>query len=213
MLHQDVGELQELVRARKQSRLPVVLSRDEVRAALGELERDDRRSWLIVSLLFGSGLRLSECLRLRVLDIDLGPGELTVGSGKGDKNRATTLPQALVPDLREQQRERSAGMVPAVGVPSVAPLGPSTDGPRGTPPRPPDRRPTRRPRCSPARRSRRAQSSGCALRRLEGVRQIHGPLGLVVGEGRLPSRVCGALQIDGAGATVSAEHNRCRRTS
>ncbi len=104
VLHRRVGELHELVRARKQPRLPVVLSREEVRAVLHELDRDDRQSWLIASLLYGAGLRLSECLRLRVLDLDLARGELTVRSGKGGKDRATTLPRALVPDLREQLR-------------------------------------------------------------------------------------------------------------
>ena len=82
----------------------MVLSREEVRAVLHELDRDDRQSWLIASLLYGAGLRLTECLRLRVLDLDLARGELTVRSGKGGKDRATTLPQALVPDLREQLR-------------------------------------------------------------------------------------------------------------
>ena len=104
VLHREVGELHELVRARTPRRLPVVLSRDEVRAVLHELDIDDRRSWLIASLLYGAGLRLNECLRLRVLDLDLAGGELTVRSGKGGKDRATTLPQALAPDLRDQLR-------------------------------------------------------------------------------------------------------------
>ncbi len=104
VLHREIGELQELVRARKQPRLPVVLSREEVRAALHQLERDDRQCSLVASLLYGAGLRLNECLRLRVLDLDLARGELIVRSGKGGKDRATTLPQALVPALREQLR-------------------------------------------------------------------------------------------------------------
>lgn len=104
VLHRQVGELHDLVRARKPPHLPVVLSRDEVVAVLHELDREDRQTWLIASLLYGGGLRLSECLRLRVLDLDLARGQLIVRSGKGDKDRATTLPQALVPDLREQLR-------------------------------------------------------------------------------------------------------------
>jgi len=104
VLRREVGDLEELVRARGQTRLPVVLSREEVRALLHELDREDRRCWLIASLLYGAGLRLTECLRLRVLDLDLARGELTVRSGKGGKDRATTLPRALVPDLREQLR-------------------------------------------------------------------------------------------------------------
>ena len=173
VLHRQVGELHELVRARKQPRLPVVLSREEVRAVLHELDRDDRQSWLIASLLYGAGLRLTECLRLRVLDLDLARGELTVRSGKGGKDRATTLPQALVPDLREQLRraqllhERDlADGWGAVELPAALerkyPRAPCewrwqwvfpqqrrwTDRahrPPGPPPRPPDHRPARRP--------------------------------------------------------------------
>jgi integron integrase len=104
VLHREIGELHDLIRARRPPRLPVVLSRDEVRAVLHELDREDPQSWLIASLLYGAGLRLNECLRLRVLDLDLARGELTVRSGKGGKDRATTLPQALVPDLRDQLR-------------------------------------------------------------------------------------------------------------
>jgi site-specific recombinase XerD len=58
VLHREVGELRELVRARTPRRLPVVLSRDEVRAVLHELDVADRQSWLIASLLYGAGLRL-----------------------------------------------------------------------------------------------------------------------------------------------------------
>lgn len=104
VLHRDVGAMQELVRARKPERLPAVLSREEVRAVLREMNRGDRQTWLIAALLYGAGLRLSECLRLRVLDLDLGCGQLTVHAGKGGKDRATTLPLALVPDIRTQLR-------------------------------------------------------------------------------------------------------------
>ena len=167
VLHREVGELHELVRARKQPRLPVVLSREEVRAVLHELDRDDRQSWLIASLLYGAGLRLTECLRLRVLDLDLARGELTVRSGKGGKDRATTLPQALVPDLREQLRRaqllherdladgwgavelprlaraqvpaRALRVALAVGLPAAAPLDRPPHRPPGPAPRAPDR--------------------------------------------------------------------------
>lgn len=63
VIHRDVGALEGLVRARKPRRLPVVLTRDEVKEVLGQLDGD---VWLIASLLYGSGLRLTECLRLRV---------------------------------------------------------------------------------------------------------------------------------------------------
>lgn len=102
VLHQQVGDLRELVRAQKRSRLPVVLTRDEVRAILHELSHIDHQSWLIASLLYGAGLRLSECLRLRILDLDIARCEVTVHSGKGARDRSSTLPRALVPDLRDQ---------------------------------------------------------------------------------------------------------------
>jgi len=105
VLHREVGELSELIRPQTPKRLPVVLSREEVRALLARLEGQDL---LIASLLYGAGLRLMECLRLRVLDLDMAHGELIVRSGKGDKDRVTTLPRALEPALREQLRHARA---------------------------------------------------------------------------------------------------------
>jgi len=104
VLHREVGELSELVRAQRPTHLPVVLAREEVRVLLDELDHADPQTWLIASLLYGAGLRLMECLRLRVLDLDLARGELTVRRGKGGKDRATMLPRALEPALREQLR-------------------------------------------------------------------------------------------------------------
>jgi integron integrase len=97
VLHREVGTLDGLVRARKDRRLPVVLTRDEVRQVLAQLDGD---LWLIASLLYGSGLRLTECLRLRVQDLDLARGELTIRDGKGGKDRVTMLPEALTAPLR-----------------------------------------------------------------------------------------------------------------
>ena len=93
----EVGQLREVVRARKPKRLPVVMTRQEVRAVLGALDED---SWLMASLLYGAGLRLMECLRLRVLDIDFDRNEITVRDGKGGKDRVTMLPQSLKTPLR-----------------------------------------------------------------------------------------------------------------
>lgn len=76
-------------RARPIRRLPVVLSHDEVKLVLAELRGTPR---LMVELLYGSGLRLQECLNLRVKDIDFGLNTLTVRQGKGDKDRTTLLP-------------------------------------------------------------------------------------------------------------------------
>jgi integron integrase len=98
VLHRQVGELEDLVRARTPRRLPVVLTRDEARAVLAQL-RGDR--WLVASLLYGSGLRLMECLNLRVLDLEIARGQITLRDGKGGKDRVTMLPQIVAPALRE----------------------------------------------------------------------------------------------------------------
>jgi len=88
--------LDNVVRAKKPSRLPVVLTPDEVAAVLAGLRGVH---WLIGGLLYGSGLRLMECLRLRVKDIDLTARQLTVRSGKGGKDRVTVLAEAMVAPL------------------------------------------------------------------------------------------------------------------
>jgi integron integrase len=94
----NVGEL-ELVRANRPRRLPVVLTRAEVRRLLSGLEGEPR---LVAALLYGSGLRLMEGLRLRVCDLEPGRGELLVRSGKGGRDRVTMLPRSLQPDLEAQ---------------------------------------------------------------------------------------------------------------
>lgn len=99
VLMRPVGELKELVRAKKAARLPVVLSREEVRAVLAGLRGDKR---LAAALMYGTGMRLSECLGLRVQDLDFGRNEILVRDGKGAKDRVTMLPAALKPALTEQ---------------------------------------------------------------------------------------------------------------
>jgi integron integrase len=98
VLGRDAPELDDLVRARRPRRLPVVLTPEEVRAVLARLEGT---SWLVASLLYGSGLRLLEGLRLRVKDVDFAMRELVVRDGKGRRDRVAPLPEALVPRLRE----------------------------------------------------------------------------------------------------------------
>jgi integron integrase len=105
VLKREVGSLGEVVRARKSKRLPVVMTREEVKAVLGQLSGD---KWLMASLLYGAGLRLMECLRLRVQEIDFAAGEIIVREGKGDKDRRTMLPQVLVPHLKEHLRKVKA---------------------------------------------------------------------------------------------------------
>lgn len=86
-----------VVRAKRAQRIPVVLSREEVRALLGAMTGTPR---LMAMLLYGSGLRLLECCRLRVKDIDWELNQIVVRAGKGDKDRVTMLPAALKPALR-----------------------------------------------------------------------------------------------------------------
>jgi integron integrase len=93
----EVGDLGEIVRARKTRRLPVVLTRQEVQAVLGQLKGDNK---LMAGLMYGSGVRLMECLRLRVQDLDFSRGEIIVRDGKGGKDRVTMLPKALYKPLQ-----------------------------------------------------------------------------------------------------------------
>ncbi|MFM7314146.1 MAG: integron integrase [Cyanobium sp.] len=91
-------ELEAVVRARSRQRVPVVLSEAEVRAVR---ERLNGEAALVVGLLYGSGLRLMEALRLRVKDLDLQRMDITVRDGKGGKDRVTVLPKCLAPALKE----------------------------------------------------------------------------------------------------------------
>ena len=95
----DLPWMENIRRAKRPERLPVVLTREEVR---GLLEQLDGAAWLMASLLYGSGLRLMECLRLRVKDVDLPRCEITVRHGKGGKDRRTMLPVASVAGLQSQ---------------------------------------------------------------------------------------------------------------
>jgi integron integrase len=84
------------VRARRPARLPVVLTGDEVRAVVRQLHGAPR---LMAILLYGSGLRLMECARLRVKDVDFARHQIVVRAGKGDKDRTTTSPEIISRDL------------------------------------------------------------------------------------------------------------------
>jgi len=95
----EIGEIGKFRPATKPKRLPVVLSQNEVAALLSHMRGD---TWLIASLLYGSGLRLAEALSLRLQDVDIDRGIITVRSGKGDKDRTAILPSTLVDSLREQ---------------------------------------------------------------------------------------------------------------
>ena len=97
VLKVDLPWLENIVRASRPRRLPVVLTQQEARAVIGHL---DGTQWLIAALLYGSGLRILEALRLRVKDVDLDYLQLIVRDGKGAKDRSTMLPQSLVAPLR-----------------------------------------------------------------------------------------------------------------
>jgi integron integrase len=104
VLEQEVPWIDSVVRAKSTHRLPVVLTRDEVRAVLGRLHGVPH---LMAMLLYGAGLRLLECARLRVKDVDIASSQITVRSGKGDRDRVTVLPAAVKPDLiRHLERVR-----------------------------------------------------------------------------------------------------------
>ncbi len=103
MLIVDLPWMDGVVPAKRAQRVPTVLSRAEVTTLLALLEG---RSGLIASLLYGTGMRLMECLRLRVNDVDFGRCEIPIRDGKG-KDRRTLLPRALVePVQMEIQRVR-----------------------------------------------------------------------------------------------------------
>jgi integron integrase len=99
VLRVDLPWLKDLVRASTPQRLPVVLSRDEVRDVLLSLDGTAR---LVAVLLYGAGLRLLESLRLRLKDVDFSANQIIVRSGKGDRDRVTMLPVALQPALQRQ---------------------------------------------------------------------------------------------------------------
>jgi integron integrase len=106
VLRKPLGDLRGLLRARGPSRLPVVLTAEEVQAVLTQL-RGAR--WLVAMLLYGSGLRLMEALTLRVKDLDFTRREIVVRRGKGGKDRVTMLPEALLAPL-----QRHLGLVRAM---------------------------------------------------------------------------------------------------
>jgi integron integrase len=99
VLKQEIGWLEGVERAKKPMRLPVVLTREEVHKLFAHLHGTTR---LMAGLLYGSGLRLMECVRLRVKDVDFGYARITVRDGKGGKDRVTMLPVNLASSLERQ---------------------------------------------------------------------------------------------------------------
>ena len=99
VLRDPVPWIADVIRARRRERLPVVMTREEVRAVLGRMRGSPR---LVALLLYGSGLRLMEALRLRVKDVDFGMSQIAVRGGKGDGDRVTMLPVAARAELERQ---------------------------------------------------------------------------------------------------------------
>lgn len=102
VLQKELPRLDNIERATKPKRLPVVFSRTEVQALLAHLQGTE---YLVASLLYGSGLRLLECLRLRVKDVDFQDNRLIIRDGKGEKDRVTMMPGSLEETLRVQLHE------------------------------------------------------------------------------------------------------------
>jgi integron integrase len=104
VLDMPVGWLSAMVRAKRPGRLPVVLTREEVRRVLSR-HKDRGAAALVVGLLYGTGMRLLEALRLRIKDIDFARNEITVRGGKGDRDRVTMLPERLKGPLLQHLAE------------------------------------------------------------------------------------------------------------
>ncbi|MDH3436764.1 MAG: integron integrase [Betaproteobacteria bacterium] len=98
VLGTPLGWLEGLDRAKRPVRVPTVLTQNEAARLISQLEGT---AWLMASLLYGAGLRLMECLRLRVKDVDFGYGQVLVRDGKGGKDRVTMLPRTVVEPLTQ----------------------------------------------------------------------------------------------------------------
>jgi Site-specific recombinase XerD len=101
VLKQELALITNSVRAQKPRRLPTVLTREEVQKVIGLMKGTHQ---LMAKLLYGSGLRLMECVQLRVKDIDFGQHQIMVRDGKGMTDRVTMLPNSLIEPLQEHLR-------------------------------------------------------------------------------------------------------------
>lgn len=97
ILKKEVGWIDDIKHVTRVKHLPTVFSRNEAASIINKLDGVPK---LIVSLLYGTGMRLNECLRLRIKDIDFGMNQIIVRDGKGEKDRITVLPTKIIPDLR-----------------------------------------------------------------------------------------------------------------
>jgi integron integrase len=116
ILHIEIGRIENVLRARMPVRVPVVLSPDEIARIMKPI---DGVAWIIVALLYGAGLRLQECLELRVKDIDLERRQIVIRRGKGQKDRPTVLPRTVIEPLSRHleavQRQHQADLARGFG--------------------------------------------------------------------------------------------------
>lgn len=99
VLNIEIGWLEDVKRATKKPKLPVVLTKEEVLKILSVLKGDMKLS---VSLLYGSGLRINECLRLRIKDVDTKFKSITIRDSKGEKDRTSVLPLSIIPEINKK---------------------------------------------------------------------------------------------------------------
>ena len=102
VLHIELGDFGEILRAKRSKKIPVVFTKEEVRNILTNLSGERQ---LMASLIYGSGLRLTECLRLRVKDLDFTNKQLIIRDGKGEKDRVTLLSEKVIPFLKKHLKK------------------------------------------------------------------------------------------------------------
>jgi len=102
VIKRDLGDFGEIIWAKKPKRLPVVFTKDEARRVIDQLEGVKQ---LMVKILYGCGLRLNECLQLRVKDIDFGYKKIIIRNAKGGHERATILPESLIEPLKDHLKK------------------------------------------------------------------------------------------------------------
>lgn len=102
VLHKTLGDFGNVIRAKRTKKVPVVFSKEEIRNIFSHLEKNKK---LMANMIYGSGLRLTECLSMRIKDIDFDQMQIVVRDGKGEKDRVTLLPEKLIPELKSRLRK------------------------------------------------------------------------------------------------------------
>ena len=105
VVKRDLGEIRDITWAKRPTRLPVVFTKEEARRVLDQLEGVN---WLMAGLLYGAGLRLMECMRLRIKDVDFAYKQIVVRDAKGNKDRTTMLPASVMEPLRRHMSKVKA---------------------------------------------------------------------------------------------------------